>query len=122
MSLMCEKCKCTIGLDKGCDNGCSCCNGATIESLIEERTAQLLSITEEQRDNGDESNPILYAEQGPNRFALMSLFFNDSDGVQIQEDLELNEITVKFFNDSKEQEITAGALYEWAINYYRDNY
>ena len=26
MSIMCEKCKCTIGLDKGCDNGCSCCN------------------------------------------------------------------------------------------------
>lgn len=93
-----------------------------INSLIEERTAQLLSITEEQRDSSDESNPILYAESGPNRFALMSLFFNDSDGVQIQEDLELNEITVKFFNDNEEQEITAGALYEWAIKFYKNNY
>lgn len=82
----------------------------------------VLATTQEQRDNDDENNEILYAEQGPNRFALMSLFFNDSDGVQIQEDLELNEITVKFFNDSKEQEITTGALYEWAIEFYKNNY
>jgi len=26
MSLMCEECKCTIGIDTGCDNGCECCN------------------------------------------------------------------------------------------------
>ena len=26
MSLMCEECKCTIGIDEGCDNGCPCCN------------------------------------------------------------------------------------------------
>lgn len=26
MSLMCEECKCTIGIDEGCDNGCLCCN------------------------------------------------------------------------------------------------
>jgi len=94
----------------------------TIESLIKERTAQLLALTDEVRDTENSDSPILYAEQGPNRFALMSLFFNDSDGVQIQEDLELNEITVRFFNDSKEQELTNGALYEWAINYYKNNY
>jgi len=122
MSMMCEVCKCTITLDEGCDNECSCCNGPSVESLIEERTAQLLSITEEQRDNDDESNPIIYAEHGPNRFAMMSLFFNDSDGVQITEDLELNEITVKFFSDSKEQELTTGPLYEWAIEFYKNNY
>lgn len=26
MSLMCEECKCTIGIGEGCDNGCECCN------------------------------------------------------------------------------------------------
>lgn len=26
MSLMCETCKCTTGLEGGCDNGCPCCN------------------------------------------------------------------------------------------------
>lgn len=26
MALMCEVCKCTIGKDTGCDNGCQCCN------------------------------------------------------------------------------------------------
>lgn len=23
---MCEECKCTIGINEGCDNGCECCN------------------------------------------------------------------------------------------------
>jgi hypothetical protein len=23
---MCEECKCTIGIDTGCSNGCECCN------------------------------------------------------------------------------------------------
>jgi hypothetical protein len=82
----------------------------------------VLVTNDDTRDSDDESNEIIYAEHGPNRFALMSLFFNDSDGVQIQEDLELNDITVKFFNDSKEQEITTGALYEWAIEFYKNNY
>jgi hypothetical protein len=26
MALMCEECKCSITLDSGCSNGCSCCN------------------------------------------------------------------------------------------------
>lgn len=95
---------------------------------LEERTAQIIALTEEERgkldDNDDlaDSNPILHAEQGPNRFALMSLFFTDSDGVQIQEDLDLNEITVKYFTDDEDIPVTEGALYEWAINYYRMNY
>jgi len=82
----------------------------------------VLATTEEQRDSDNENNEIIYAEHGPNRFAMMSLFFNDSDGVQITEDLELNEITVKFFNDSEEQELITGALYEWAIEFYKNNY
>jgi len=30
MALMCEDCKCSITLDKGCSNGCLCCNGERI--------------------------------------------------------------------------------------------
>lgn len=26
MSIMCEECKCTIGIDEGCENSCPCCN------------------------------------------------------------------------------------------------
>ena len=122
MSIMCEECKCSINLNSGCDNGCQCCNRGAITELIATRTAQLLAITEDDRDDMDSENPILLAETHPNRFALMSLFFTDSDGVQIQEDLDLNEVTVKFFTDETEEEITEGALFDWAINYYKENY
>ena len=92
-----------------------------LTDALDLRTAQLLATTDEQRDNGDESNPIIYAESGPNRFSLMSLFFSETDGVQIQEDLDLNEITVKFFTDEQETPLTAGPLYDWAVNFYRHN-
>jgi hypothetical protein len=90
--------------------------------------AQILALTEDARadleeteDMGD-SNPIIHAEQGPNRFAVMSLFFTDNDGVRIEEDLSLNEITVTYFTDDNDLIVKDGAFYEWAINYYKDNY
>ena len=131
---MCEECKCSIYLEiqpdgtreyGACENNCDCCSGAPMKALeqtLSERVAQLLSITEEQRDAGGDNNPILHAESGPNRFALMSLFFTDRDGVKIEEDLDLNTITVTYFTDAEELEIKEGALYEWALNYYRENY
>jgi hypothetical protein len=27
MPTMCEECKCSVWVDQGCDNGCTCCNG-----------------------------------------------------------------------------------------------
>ena len=90
--------------------------------LLETRNAQVLATNEEEREDGDEGNPVLFAEQSPNRFALMSLFFTDTDGVRIQEDLDLNEVTVHYFIDEQEVELTSGAVYEWAINYYQENY
>ena len=172
MSMMCEVCKCSIGREGGCDNGCPCCNSvgykseseqlreelnkwqayagelesrievagaeyADIEAeyfpeyaeaeepandTLEGRTRQLLVTTEEVREAGYESNPIIYAEQAPNRFALMSLFFPAEDGVRIQEDLDLSEITVAYFNEEGEQELTEGALYDWALKFYSENY
>lgn len=89
--------------------------------LIKERESQLLAITDEQRDAGDDSNPILYAEQGPNRFSIMSLFFTDNDGVRIQVDLDVDEMNVYFFNDQEEIEISEGALYDWAVDFYQNN-
>lgn len=122
MSIMCEECKCSIfNSDSGCDNGCQCCNRETITELLATRTAQLLAITEDDRDEYSDENPIFHAEQGPNRFAIMSLFFTDNDGVKIEEDIDLGHITVTLFNDETEQELTEGALYEWAINYYENN-
>ena len=134
MAIMCEVCKCSIYLEKqldgsmeygGCESGCSCCSGEGMKALnesLEKHTAQLLALTNEQREAGDDSNPILHAEGGPNRFAIMSLFFNDSEGVRIQEDLDLNAVTVNYFTEGEEIELQEGALYEWAINYYRENY
>jgi hypothetical protein len=109
----------------GCESGCPCCSGEDMKALnelLQERVAQIIATDDDARDEADESNPIIYAEGGPNRFALMSLFFTDSDGVRIEEDLSTGEITVNYFTDSEELEVKEGALYEWAINYYRDNY
>ena len=36
MSLMCEECKCTIGIDTGCDNGCECCNDPQYVSDVDQ--------------------------------------------------------------------------------------
>lgn len=122
MSIMCEECKCSIfDNDSGCDSGCGCCNREDINELLATRTAQLLAITEDDRDEYSDENPIFHAEQGPNRFYTLSMFFTDNDGVRIEEDLSFNDITVTYFTDETSQELTEGALYEWAINYYKEN-
>ena len=88
---------------------------------LEERTAQLLAITAEQRDNGDESNPILFAEARPNRFRILTYFFPEDDGVTIEEDLDLGEISVRYFNEGESIELTEGALFEWAVEQYQND-
>ena len=122
MSMMCDVCKCTIGLETGCDSGCGCCNGKSLDETLQELEIHLAAVNDDMRDSGDESNPIIFAESGPNRFNVMSLFFNDSHGVKIQEDLELNDITVQLFDDYTNIELKEGALFEWAITYYKENY
>lgn len=92
--------------------------------MLSERAAQILAYTDEDRDAMDDSNPITFAESGPNRFHLMSLFFSDrdgsSDGVQIQEDADLNEITIKYFKDGEPDiELTEGPVYDWALAMYK---
>ena len=131
MAIMCEECKCSIykndaGEYGACENSCACCSENLIE-LIAIRAAQVLATSDADRDAGDETNPIIFAESGPNRFNVMSLFFEDkpggiNDGVTIEEHLGSNDITVKYFTDDNTTEITSGPVYEWAINHYRENF
>ena len=141
MAVMCETCKCSIYLEDkpdgtraygGCENECVCCNGSDILEVLETRNGQVIALTDEVRAQLEEeedmgaSNPILFAEQGPNRFRMISMFFEDvagghNDGVNITEDTDLGEITVKYFTDEDEIELTEGAVYDWAINFYNNN-
>ena len=141
MAVMCETCKCSIYLETqpdgtraygGCENECVCCNGSDILEVLQTRNEQVIALTDEVREELEDtedmgvSNPILFAEQGPNRFKVMSLFFEDvangtNDGVKIQEDLDLGEITITYFTDEDETELTEGAVYDWALNFYKTN-
>jgi hypothetical protein len=91
---------------------------------IKEREAQIVATTEEEREGDNSTNPIVNAESAPNRFSVMSLFFDDgaSDGVRVQEDLELGEITVQYFNDTETIELEEGVLYNWAREFYSNNW
>ena len=94
-------------------------------TTLKDRELQVLATTEEDREEMDGTNPIVNAESGPNRFSLMSMFFDDTDegdGVQIQEDLDLGELTVTYFNNSESIELTEGAVYDWAVNHYKNNW
>lgn len=137
MASMCDDCKCSTYYDKDkdtyhCENECVCCNGSDILEVLQTRNEQVIALTEEIREELEEaedmgvSNPILFAEQGPNRFKVMSLFFEDvagghNDGVKITEDLDLGEITITYFTDEDETELTEGAVYDWALNFYKTN-
>ena len=40
-----------------------------LSESLKEREAQVLAVTEEDREEMDENNPIIFAESGPNRFS-----------------------------------------------------
>lgn len=86
---------------------------------LETRTAQVLEVTDEMRDEGDDSNPIIFAEQGPNHFYILTHFFPEGDGVKVEEDLDLNSIEIQYFNDEKTIVLEDGPLYDWAMNLYK---
>lgn len=94
-----------------------------LQETLQERNAQILATTEEERENLDETNPIIHAETGPNRFNVMSLFFTDEDGVRIEEDLDLETISVQYFTDTESVEVVEGTpLYIWALTQYKENF
>jgi hypothetical protein len=89
---------------------------------LKQREAELLATTEADREEGNEANPFVFAESGPNRFRIMTLFFSNDDGVKIEEDLDLNEVSVEYFNDTERVTLIEGALYEWAIDQYENHF
>ena len=91
--------------------------------LLEQRRNQLLTLTAEDRETiEDDSHPILHAEAGPNRFYIMTLFFSDVDGIRMEEDLDLSELTIEYFTDTETVKLEEGdPLYEWAAAFYRAN-
>lgn len=91
-------------------------------SNLKLREQQVIALTEEEREIGDDSNPILYAESGPCRYQSVTYWFPGEDGVVIEQNMDDEEdITVKYMNGDETIELTEGPLYEWAINQYDNN-
>jgi hypothetical protein len=79
-------------------------------SSLKLREEQVLALTEEERESGDESNPILYAESGPCRYQSTTYWFPDEDGVIIEQDMDMVEdITVKYMNGDESYSANRGA-------------
>jgi len=137
MASMCDDCKCSTYYDEDkdtyhCENECVCCNGSNILEVLQARNEQALALTEavrealEEAEDMGESNPFIFAESAPNRFRMMSLFLEDvsggnNDGVKITEDVESGEITIEYFTDIDQVPLTEGAVYDWALNFYKNN-
>ena len=93
-------------------------------TTLQLREEQVLAVTEREREDVDTDNPIIYAETAPNRFASMTLFFEEEDGVRIVEDIDLKIIEVFYFdtegNETALEETST--LYQWASEYFQDNW
>lgn len=93
-----------------------------ISSRVKLREEQVLALTEEEREKGDESNPILYAESGPCRYQSTTYWFQEEDGVIVTQNMDDEEdITVKYMNGDETIELTEGPLYDWAIDQYESD-
>ena len=138
MASMCDDCKCSTYYDEEkdtfhCENECVCCNGSNILEVLQARNEEALALTEavrealEEAEDMGQSNPFIFAESAPNRFKMMSLFLEDvsggnNDGVKITEDVESGEIEIEYFTDIDQVPLTEGAVYDWALNFYKSNY
>ena len=119
---MCEGCKDSIPLR---DTYCAECKqeASEVRNRLAEREAQALEITGKDRDEVEEDNPIYYAESAPNRFRTLSFFFPEEDGVEIVEDLDNEEEDPKvyYFYEGGREELTDGALYDWALEQFNND-
>lgn len=90
---------------------------------LSEREAQALAIAGKDRDEVGEDNPIYFAESAPNRFRTLSFFFPEEDGVEIVEDLDNEEEDPKvyYFYEGGREELTDGALYDWALDQFNND-
>lgn len=90
------------------------------------REEQALALTDQKRNEleeaGDDTHPFLHAEQGPNRYQSITWFFPEEDGVRVEEDLDLGNRKVIYFDlHGFEQELKSGPVYDWAINRYEND-
>lgn len=81
---------------------------------LETREAQARALA---NGNATEKNSIEEAGEFPNRFRTLSFFFEEGDGVEIVQDLDNEEEDpeVYYFFEGGREQITEGALFEWAI-------
>lgn len=91
-------------------------------SNVKLREEQVQALTQEERDAGDEDNPILYAEAGPCRYQSITYWFPEEDGVIVTQNMDDEEdITVEYMNGDGTIKLTEGPLYDWAIDLYENN-
>lgn len=86
---------------------------------IRKREEQILAVR--RIDEDDENNPIIHAEQGPNRYHSITWFFPDpeGDGCRVTYDCDLGTKEVVYFDAAgTEIELTEGVMYEWALALY----
>ena len=88
---------------------------------LNEREEQAKGATREERESGATSNPIIGAEDNPNRFESLTFFFPEDDGVKIERDIDLDEVTVEYFFEGGSEILTEGALYEWALERWEED-
>lgn len=89
---------------------------------LKEREAQVLAVTEEERENLNDDNPIIHAETGPCRYQSITYWFPDGDGVIVEESLDNEgEITVKYMYGDESIELTDGPVYDWVIDLYEND-
>ena len=89
---------------------------------LKEREAQVLAVTEEERENLNDDNPIIHAETGPCRYQSITYWFPDGDGVVVEENLDREgEITVKYMDGDDTIKLTEGPVYDWAIDLYEND-
>ena len=93
-------------------------------TTIQLREEQILAVTEKEREEIDETNPIIFAETAPNRYATMTLFFEEEDGVRIVEDTDLKTIEVFYFDtEGNETQVNeTSVLYQWASQYFEERW
>lgn len=91
-------------------------------SKLKLREEQVLQVKEEERENGDDSNPIIYAESGPCRYQSVTYWFPDGDGVIVEVNMDdEDDFTVRYMDGEESIDLTDGPLYEWAVEQYEND-
>lgn len=87
------------------------------------REAQILALTEKDREEADSDNPIIYAETAPCHYQSETFWFPEGDSVEVVQNLDWEEDLEVYYQEQggERVQITEGALYEWAIERWESN-